>query len=517
MSEDTLARFKWLFEELETVKRNHNICLLKHLEDKRVLDLPIIHIYSEGEIKLEICELDFVLRIEDSNLNLFEDISHDFQNEIKVSTQDEFVSELNEILSICKVFESSYFKSLHDKSEDIISHRKKIIKNKLSEEILTEICELERTVFFDFGEKFYKKLIETEKLKNYMSFKNANLEEDNKPEGRKLYYYLQDVKRLICLESKDNNEELLAVIWMIFENYQQRKQGTKNLQSELNNLNDKVSLVTLPLALFDQHNNILVSNEKFKTLNMTYSKCEEFSHSSQIEIQSDVYKVLKRSLSHNSLFVFIPLTEFLEGTNNPTNHELGIISSSIAHEINNPLAGILAAIDFLILDIEDQFITGELEDMKKGVKRCKTLVDLFLGFSNLKHDKKIEPVFPDELFLQAIEMTRFRLVEKNVHLDLVRLGEKKKLNLNKHIFTMLNYLLIGEVLTSISHNKLIVGNHTKNNHIKIGFEFSGNQMVFKFPFSLSFLGNFIDSRLTKHLLEALNLQVKIKDSYLLYE
>lgn len=62
--------------------------------------------------------------------------------------------------------------------------------------------------------------------------------------------------------------------------------------------------------------------------------------------------------------------------------ELGIIGSSIAHELNNPLGGILTFVQMMKMDAkEGDPLRADLIEMEKGVLRCRDIVQNLLGFT----------------------------------------------------------------------------------------------------------------------------------------
>lgn len=62
--------------------------------------------------------------------------------------------------------------------------------------------------------------------------------------------------------------------------------------------------------------------------------------------------------------------------------ELGIIGSSIAHELNNPLGGILSFVQMMKMDLKDDDpLKPDMEEMEKGVLRCRDIVLNLLGFT----------------------------------------------------------------------------------------------------------------------------------------
>ena len=121
--------------------------------------------------------------------------------------------------------------------------------------------------------------------------------------------------------------------------------------------------------------------------------CLELSDGDKIDISGEVYRVTRKDFVFNEenfhLFVFDSTSEEMKRNSN-SSEELGIISSSIAHELNNPIAGILTAISVLELeDNWDEDSMDSLDDMKSAARRCQELIKVFLGFSRLQFTRVI--------------------------------------------------------------------------------------------------------------------------------
>ena len=74
--------------------------------------------------------------------------------------------------------------------------------------------------------------------------------------------------------------------------------------------------------------------------------------------------------------------------------ELGIIGSSIAHELNNPLGGMLNFLQLMKMDLKQQDpIFDDVTDMESAAKRCKDIVESLLGFarkSSMENDDSFD-------------------------------------------------------------------------------------------------------------------------------
>jgi len=59
--------------------------------------------------------------------------------------------------------------------------------------------------------------------------------------------------------------------------------------------------------------------------------------------------------------------------------ELGIISSSIAHELNNPIAGIHALLQTLQIQKQDADLNKDLKEMFMAIQRCSHIINQLLN------------------------------------------------------------------------------------------------------------------------------------------
>jgi two-component system NtrC family sensor kinase len=97
--------------------------------------------------------------------------------------------------------------------------------------------------------------------------------------------------------------------------------------------------------------------------------------------------------------------------------ELGTIGSSIAHELNNPLGGMLSFLQLIKMDLDS--IRSELgkpaepwiEDiieMEKGARRCRDIVQSLLGFTRKSAHDAVENIDLREVVEQALKITELQ-------------------------------------------------------------------------------------------------------------
>ena len=324
-----------------------------------------------------------------------------------------------------------------------------------------------------------------------------------------------DTKLFLCWKKDQKNHlEVLAAYDLLIRCFQNHAIVSSSIQKrEL--WEARLSQFDLPIVIFDESSEVMIHNRHFIDLNLSSKQCFAYEHNEQITLGRNIYRVIKNFEMEPYLqVIFIPVNEFLIQKERPSFEELGIISSSIAHELNNPLAGISAALDVLLLDELSYETTSELKEMKNVVYRCRNLVAIFLGFSQVKNLKEKQVSLNlslESLFDQALELIRFRLIENNMTL---------KIDFKKHsefqgafdssVLAMMMYLLMGEIVTNFSHHNLVAGEQKKKINLKITEDKESFEI--HFPMGINLGQSFYNSKLVSHLFEVLYLKVEVESS-----
>lgn len=271
------------------------------------------------------------------------------------------------------------------------------------------------------------------------------------------------------------------------------------------------SKIPYPMAVISSLGDLLIYNESFAKIGLLPKECLRFKDMESTEIFQNFYKIRRIDFPINliqvSYFIFYTAEKdqiqksgdkvFKKGS---SVDELGIISSSIAHELNNPLAGILAALSLLSLEDDwTQDALSDLEDMKSGAKRCKELVEIFLGFSKFSPTAHKKICIRDSLD-QAINLLRFRMIESNLRLEMKYSPTLEEFShqINASIMSMIFYLICGELMTAYAHHRLV----TQAIHGALSgevLEFS-NQIVLKLDDEFEYEDKIAQSKLIQHLL-----------------
>ncbi|MBD65666.1 MAG: hypothetical protein CME62_10700 [Halobacteriovoraceae bacterium] len=512
ISPQVQQKYKSMLGQINSYLEKESVFCIENRDDIAIEDIPVLAILSSEESHDQSHQLSFVIRIEDSNLDLFNS-KEEAKSGVIVTNTEQLEREFLNVLALYVPYIRQILNSLFQQSFETLTGARAIRYSKIGEDSWRELAQLEQELYTEAHENFCETLATHDWLRS-QDVQVRKFRGQRDPLGAEtLYIYDRDEQLLEIVSMKETS--VGRVLWlMLYQNHSRFSQLEESRDVKLM-FEQLFSEITYPMAYFDEHSHLVISNNSFLKLNLTSSRCEEYATLPQFELEQKLYKCVKISDQAMSLYLLLPLTNFLQNNKKPSGHELGIISSSIAHEINNPLAGILAALDYLLLDCENDEVRAEFLEMKKGVFRCKKLVDLFLGFSNLKKDQQTSLVDPAESLMQAIEMTRFRLVENNLNLKVVNIGNKNfKVKMNHNIFTMINYLVLGELLTYISHHKLIQGSSLSQ--FEIQMESRSGELVLQFPFEVEFLQKTLDSKLVKHLMGISQLSLKIQKKYLTF-
>ncbi|MCB0348886.1 MAG: HAMP domain-containing histidine kinase [Bdellovibrionales bacterium] len=101
--------------------------------------------------------------------------------------------------------------------------------------------------------------------------------------------------------------------------------------------------------------------------------------------------------------------------------ELGIIGSSIAHELNNPLSGVMSYIQILLTEVdENSELHGILDQMEEGAKRCKQIIQNLLSFTRFSKAEEETEFYLHEIIEKALLFleTKFRTLGLKIEVDI---------------------------------------------------------------------------------------------------
>ncbi len=94
---------------------------------------------------------------------------------------------------------------------------------------------------------------------------------------------------------------------------------------------------------------------------------------------------------------------------------LGLLISGIAHEINNPIAGIITYAELLKMRTQDEKITDGLRKILNGAERCKHIIENLLTFSRQKTPSRTFESIND-IIERTIELRNYWLKKYNIEI-----------------------------------------------------------------------------------------------------
>lgn len=97
--------------------------------------------------------------------------------------------------------------------------------------------------------------------------------------------------------------------------------------------------------------------------------------------------------------------------------ELGTIGSSIAHELNNPLGGILSFVQLIRMDLKaDSTLMPDIIEMEEGVKRCRDIVQNLLSFTRNPEVDTISDMDLKDVILRSIKIVELQTKSQNIEI-----------------------------------------------------------------------------------------------------
>ncbi len=95
--------------------------------------------------------------------------------------------------------------------------------------------------------------------------------------------------------------------------------------------------------------------------------------------------------------------------------ELGTVGSSIAHELNNPLGGLMSFLQLIQMnDNLDPQLSEDIEDMLSAARRCKDIIENLLGFTRTQESASDTEVDLREVVEQALKLIELKTRSSNI-------------------------------------------------------------------------------------------------------
>ena len=194
-----------------------------------------------------------------------------------------------------------------------------------------------------------------------------------------------------------------------------------------------------PLALIDENFEVLQSNPQFhgdspdklghcyKILFQRESPCVgcQLGQNFRIENQSKVFEVSSSRFFSGTenqskfLNIYKDVSEQIlfeqRMTQNAKMNDLGLISGSIAHELNNPLGGIISYLQILQMEMpKDHILQKDLQDMVTTSLRMKKIIEDLLVFSRRPKVEEKTTESLSALIDEVMQLSELALKAENI-------------------------------------------------------------------------------------------------------
>ncbi len=98
--------------------------------------------------------------------------------------------------------------------------------------------------------------------------------------------------------------------------------------------------------------------------------------------------------------------------------EIGILSGSVAHEINNPLGGIIAYTQILLSEVDKKSaLNADLKEIEMAALRSKNIVESLLNFSRVSRKEDRAVINLASVLEKAISLVRLKIGHRNIQIE----------------------------------------------------------------------------------------------------
>ncbi|OGP08884.1 MAG: hypothetical protein A2048_02280 [Deltaproteobacteria bacterium GWA2_45_12] len=98
---------------------------------------------------------------------------------------------------------------------------------------------------------------------------------------------------------------------------------------------------------------------------------------------------------------------------------IGTLAGGVAHEINNPLGGILAFVQLVMREIaKDHPSQNDLKEIEEAALRCKRIVQDLLDFSRQHRDEKFGPIILNDIIEKMVPLIKIQAKNIGVEINL---------------------------------------------------------------------------------------------------
>ncbi|MBN1114519.1 MAG: response regulator [Oligoflexia bacterium] len=127
--------------------------------------------------------------------------------------------------------------------------------------------------------------------------------------------------------------------------------------------------------------------------------------------------------------------------------EIGILAGSVAHEINNPIGGIIAFLQIMSREVGgDCQVYSDLKEMENAAQRCKHIVENLLHFSRKSRDEELRDMEISNVINSLLPLIELQIRHDNIEIIFNDQSEGGKI---RGVFNELVQAFLNIVYTSV--------------------------------------------------------------------
>ncbi len=354
---------------------------------------------------------DLVISVENLNLNSYlimdEKLSQSQQDLVYLNLASELNTEYEQL-------KNELEKKLSDHQKNMIESRQKILDSNNRNEALRKILyALHQESDIARIETLLNELLPAASNATWIKLIQKNIQTDFEVDLKSqlgLFFQSYDLNNSVIYFIKGDKKIFKKTDLELFQKIRDalllnltRNQNLSDLILAEKILTEAFETFPYPLAIIDSEYNVLNSNKTFFKYNKekcyqilfdlsTPCKGCKFGQKFQTEQNQKTFEVTSNAFSSESLkkniwvHTYKDRTEelYLEQrlTQNAKMKDLGLISSSIAHELNNPLGGIISYLQILQMEISaESDLQPDLQAMIQTSFKMKKIIEDLLVFS----------------------------------------------------------------------------------------------------------------------------------------
>ena len=131
--------------------------------------------------------------------------------------------------------------------------------------------------------------------------------------------------------------------------------------------------------------------------------------------------------------------------------ELGIIGSSIAHELNNPLSGIIALLQIIGDEISKRSKhKNDILQMQDAAEKCRKIINNLLSFSRISPLVQNSSIDIKDLVYKLVHLTELKTKPRGIHIAVIDKGDHHLLTLQTEIIQQ----ILTKFFTAISETTI---------------------------------------------------------------